>query len=72
MINEQSAQEDIEALLEWFTEIVTCIGSNGILILWWDPGIHWSDRLLQMMRMFDRFMLVIGMHLCEDILRGFF
>jgi hypothetical protein len=70
MISAQSAQEEIQTLLEWFTEIATGIGSGGLPIWWWDPGIHWSDRLLQMMRMIDRVVSVIGLRLCEDIVRG--
>jgi hypothetical protein len=54
VISAQSAQEEIQTLLDRFTEISTGIGSGGLPIWWWDPGIHRSDRLLQMMRMIDR------------------
>jgi hypothetical protein len=69
MISVQSAQEEIQTLLEWFTDIATSIGSGGLPIWWWDPGIHRSDRLLQMMRMIDKVMSVIGLCLYEDIVR---
>jgi hypothetical protein len=58
-------------LLEWLTDIASGIVSGGIPIWWWDPSIHRSGRLLQIMRMIDRVMLVIGLRLCEDIVRGF-
>jgi hypothetical protein len=70
MISAQSAREEIQTLLEWFTEIATGIGSGGLPISWWDPDIHQSDRQLQMMRMIDRVVSVIGLCLCEDIVRG--
>jgi hypothetical protein len=69
MISAKSAQEEIQTMLEWFTDIATGIGSGGLPIWWWDPDIHQSDRLLQMMRMIDKVMSVIGLHLCEDIVR---
>ena len=50
-------------------EISASIGSDGLPIWWWDLGIHRSDRLLQMMRMIDKVMSVIGLRLCEDIVR---
>jgi hypothetical protein len=42
-------------------EISVGIGSDGLPIWWWDPGIHRSDRLLQMMRVIDRVVTVIGL-----------
>jgi hypothetical protein len=71
VINEQSAHEDIQTLLDRFTEVSTGIGSGGIPIWWWDISIHQSDRLLQMMRMIDRVMSVIGLRHCGDVVRGF-
>jgi len=35
------------------------LGSDGFPMLWWDPRIHLSDRLLQMVMMIDRFVTVI-------------
>jgi hypothetical protein len=49
-----SVQEEIQTLLDQFIEISTGIGSGRLPIWRWDPGIHRSDRLLQMMRMIDR------------------
>jgi hypothetical protein len=70
VISAQSAQEEIQTLLDRFTEISAGIGSGGLPIWWWDPGIHQSDRLLQMMRMIDRVMSVIGLCHCGDVVRG--
>jgi hypothetical protein len=46
MIGMQSAQEEIQTLLDRFMEISTGIGSDGLPIWWGDHGIHRSDRLL--------------------------
>jgi hypothetical protein len=70
VISAQSAQEEIQTLLDQFTEFSVGIGSGGLPIWWWDPDIHRSDRLLQMMRMIDRFMSVIGLCHCGDVVRG--
>jgi hypothetical protein len=51
--------------------ILVGIGSGGLPIWWWDPDIHQSDRLLQMMRMIDKVVSVIGLHHCGDVVRGF-
>jgi hypothetical protein len=69
VISAQSAQEEIQTLLDRFTEISAGIGSGGLPICW-DPGIHQSDRLLQMMRMIDRIVSVIGLRHCGDVVRG--
>jgi hypothetical protein len=66
----QSAQEEIQTLLDRFTEISAGIGSDGLPIWWWDPGIHRSDRLLQMMRVIDKVVTVIGLCHCGDVVRG--
>jgi hypothetical protein len=70
VISAQSAQDEIQTLLDWFTEISAGIGSGGLPIWWWDPGIHRSDRLLQMMGLIDRVMSVIGLCHCGDVVRG--
>jgi hypothetical protein len=71
VISTQSTQEEIQALLDQFTEgSTTVIGSGGLPIWWWDPDIHWSDRLLQMMRMIDRVVSVIGLRHCGGVVRG--
>jgi hypothetical protein len=36
----QIAQEEIQTMLDRFMEISTGIGSDGLPIWWWDPGIH--------------------------------
>jgi hypothetical protein len=43
-------------MLDSFKQFLEGIGSGRITVLWWDPRIHWSDRLPQMMRMIDRFL----------------
>jgi len=53
-------------------DILVGIGSDGLPIWWWDPSIHQSDRFLQMMRVTDRFMIVIGLRHCGDFTRGCF
>jgi hypothetical protein len=70
VINSQSAQEEIQTLLDRFTGISAGIGSDGLPIWWWDPGIHQSDRLLQTMMMTDRAEAVIDLHHCGDVVRG--
>ena len=69
VIGLQSVQEEIQTLLEWSIEVSTGIGSGGIPIWGWDTGIHRSDRLLQLMRMIDRVVSVIGMRHCGDVVR---
>jgi len=69
-ISVQSAQEETRTLLDPFTEILAGLGSDGLPVWWWDPGIHRSDRLLQMMRVIDRVVLVIGLRHCGDVVRG--
>jgi hypothetical protein len=64
-----SAQEEIQTLLDRFTDILAGIGS-GRLPICWDLGILQSDRPLQMMRMIDRIVSVIGPHHCGDVVRG--
>jgi hypothetical protein len=61
VISAQSSQEEIQTLLDRFTDILVGTGSGGLPIWWWDPNIHRSDRLLQMLRMIDMVMLVIGL-----------
>jgi hypothetical protein len=48
--------QGLEMRLDWIPIVIsvaqqqsTGLGSGGIPIWWWDPGIHLSDRLLQMM-----------------------
>jgi hypothetical protein len=52
-------------------EITPKIGNNGLPIWWWDPGIHWSDRLFQMMWVINKVVVRIGMLRCRDVMRGF-
>jgi hypothetical protein len=44
------------------------IRSGGLPIWWWDPRIHLSDRLIQMM--VDRAVTVIGLLYFWDVSRG--
>jgi hypothetical protein len=46
VISAHRAQEEIQNLLDWFTKFSAGIESGGIPILWLDPRIHQSDRLL--------------------------
>jgi hypothetical protein len=57
-------------MLEWFIEISARIGTVRSRIWWWDSGIHRSDKMLQMMRMIDMIMSMIGMHHYGDVVRG--
>jgi hypothetical protein len=71
VISAQGAQEEIQALLDRFTEgSTTVIGSGDLPIWWWDPGIHPNNGLLQMRMVTDRVEAVIGLRHCGDVVRG--
>jgi hypothetical protein len=46
------------------------IQSGGFPIWWWDPWIHLSDRLIQMMMMIDIAMTMSGLFYFWDVSRG--
>jgi hypothetical protein len=43
---------------------------GGLPTWWWDPGIHQSDKLLQMMRMIVNVVSMIGLFHCGGVVRG--
>jgi hypothetical protein len=52
----------IVAMKKFFhLDFVVVIGNGEVPILFWDPSIHLSNRLLQVRLMTDRFEVVIGM-----------
>jgi hypothetical protein len=70
VISAQSAQDEIQTLLDQFTKISVGIGSGGHPIWRWNPSIHQSDRLPQMMWLIKRVVSVICLHHCGDVVRG--
>jgi hypothetical protein len=71
VISAQGGQEEIQTLLDWFTEGSTIvIGSGDLPIWWWHPGIHPNNGLLQMRMVIDKVEAMIGLRCCGDVVRG--
>jgi hypothetical protein len=69
--------QGLEMRLDWIPIVISVaqqqsagLGSGGLPILWWDLGIHLSDRLLQMVMMIDRVVTVIGLLYVWDVDSG--
>lgn len=70
VINVQNAHEEIHVRLDWLTKISIGIKNVELLIWWAALDIHQSDILLQMMRMTNRAILVIGLQPCGNDVRA--
>ena len=72
MISAKSAPEEIQTMLDLFIYFSVGIGTDGIPIWKWDPGIHLSNGLLQVSLITETIEVVLSLYHCGDVLRGVF